>query len=158
MSVYKFKSWLRAACIVPLPDADCIYSHSQYFVKCPPLRQPIRKCNKWCHFSLGVGQSKLEEGVDMVVGSHLPNNSNTKPSVLTGERIKVEVFVLYTIIHPSTSIWLTGVKILINIQTMIYCFKDPIRNYFSNSCSLSCIKIWRSYWLQVITFMSVTSG
>lgn len=43
---------------------------------------------------LGGGQRELEDGVDIAIGSHLPHNSNTKSSILTGERIKVE-FLFY---------------------------------------------------------------
>ena len=42
-------------------------------------------------FLSGVRQSELEEGIDIVAGSHLPHNLNTKLSILTGERIKVSV-------------------------------------------------------------------
>ena len=41
-----------------------------------------------------VDQSELEEGIDIVAGSHLPHNLNTKLSILTGERIKGPMFIL----------------------------------------------------------------
>ena len=44
---------------------------------------------------LGVGESKLEKGIDIVAGSHLPHNLNTKLSILTGEKIKVSVYPKY---------------------------------------------------------------
>ncbi|XP_028402254.1 WD repeat-containing protein 17-like [Dendronephthya gigantea] len=43
---------------------------------------------------IGVCKSDLECGTDIVAGSHLPQNSNTKPSILTGEQIKGPVFIL----------------------------------------------------------------